>query len=192
MADDGRIPGVLKSPTPASMREHRIAALERRLATQQGEVRQRLEARLEALAVATQCDARTPRDATDMPAAPGPLAELAAAIADRSPATSYPQLDALGEFRALWSRLRADSQLRQSLQQDTEDSGPLNSVRLAHRTLVLMRGCSPGYTQHFLSYLDTLSWMEQFDGGNAAGAMEASRHAGAKLRTKRKPRKRSD
>ncbi len=197
MADDGHLPGQAVSVARHSMRSHRIAALERRIATQEGDVRQLLQARLDALVAGGPGDTRLAVDQatfadTAKPATPGPLDELAASIANRSPSTTYPELEALDGFRSLWSRLRADSQLRQSLQQDTEDSGPLNSGRLAHRALLLMRECSPGYTQHFLSYVDALSWMEQFDSSGASGTADATRHAGTKPRTKRKPRKRGD
>lgn len=192
MADDGHTPGQASSPTLHTMRDHRIATLERRITTQEGEVRQLLQARLDAFIADDPgdtrfADNRTPRGIK--PATPGPLGELAAAITGHSPSTTYPELEALDEFRSLWSKLRADSQLRQSLEQDTEDSGPLNSGRLVHRALMRMRECSPGYTQHFLSYLDALSWMEQFDVAGAAGMADAARNTGARPRTKRKPRK---
>src|SRR5690606_2908910 len=51
--------------------------------------------------------------------------------------------------------------LRQSQLQVPENAGPLNSSHLIHRSLLLMQERSPGYLQHFLSYIDTLSWMEQ-------------------------------
>lgn len=194
MADDGRIADAVKSPTAASMRDHRIAALQRRIAMQHGNVRQQLEARLQAL-IAT--DARRDLHAVDPtsradvaePEAIGPLGKLAATIADRSPCASYPELEALSEFRALWSTLRADVQLRQSLEQDTGDSGPLNSGRLVYRALAFMRDCSPDYTRHFLSYVDALSWMEPFDTAGTTGMPDTGRSAGTRPRVKRKPRK---
>ncbi|WP_045737942.1 DUF2894 domain-containing protein [Xanthomonas sp. MUS 060] len=75
--------------------------------------------------------------------------------------TSAPQLQTLEDARRLWDALRSRSQVRQSLQQAPTDAGPLNSGVLVHRALTLMRTLSPGYLQHFLSYVDTLSWLQQ-------------------------------
>ncbi|WP_045761937.1 DUF2894 domain-containing protein [Xanthomonas albilineans] len=114
----------------------------------------------------TQTSARTPQ--------PGPLGALLAqrsmlaadmlrtdAIASPLTPTPTPQLQALEDARQLWTELRSRSQLRQSLRQAPTDAGPLNSGVLVHRALTLMRTLSPGYLQHFLSYVDTLSWLQQ-------------------------------
>lgn len=84
-----------------------------------------------------------------------------------------PDLPALDEFRQLWSQVRTDSQLRQSLEQLPTDAGPLNSGTLVHRAMVLMREHSPGYLQHFMAYLDVLTGLEQLQHGGALEAAEA-------------------
>jgi Protein of unknown function (DUF2894) len=97
-------------------------------------------------------------------------------------------LEALGEFRKIWSELRTDSQVRQSLEQVPTDAGPLNSGSLVHRSLTLMRELSPGYLQQFLSYVDTLSWMEQMNDGGALMTKEGPRTGSARKRARAKPR----
>jgi Protein of unknown function (DUF2894) len=89
----------------------------------------------------------------------------------------YPELEMLDYFRGVWSRVRTQKQLRQSLAQVPGNAGPLNSSSLVHRSLSLMRELSPGYLQQFLSYVETLSWMEQINGGGASTDKEAPRAA---------------
>jgi len=102
-----------------------------------------------------------------------------------------PQLPAVEEARRLWTELRSRSQLRQSLQQAPADAGPLNSGVLVHRSLALMRTLSPGYLQHFLSYVDALSWLQQLHDGGALAKQQQSGSAVGKATTPRsKPRKR--
>ncbi len=103
----------------------------------------------------------------------GLLAELTDHIARNAPLArpSYPELDMLEGFREIWSLVDMGRQLRQSQAQVPESAGPLNSSHLVHQALALMQAASPGYLQRFLSYLDTLSWLEQMHnnpGQNAA------------------------
>ena len=108
-------------------------------------------------------------------------------------ARSFPseELPALIEFRKIWSKVRTDGQLRQSLEQAPSDAGPLNSGVLVHRSIMLMRELSPEYLRHFLSYIDTLSWMEQMHG---SGMLETavSPAAGGGQHARNKPRRRRD
>ncbi|WP_118183447.1 DUF2894 domain-containing protein [Paraburkholderia phosphatilytica] len=75
-----------------------------------------------------------------------------------------PDLPVLDFFRETWSKVSAEKQLRQALERVPGNAGPLNSNSLVHRSLALMRECSPGYLQQFLSYVDALAWMEQLAG----------------------------
>jgi len=107
----------------------------------------------------------------------GPLAELVAYISSHRvtekaqagqhqavlPADTYPELPAVDYFQKTWAHLRTRRQLRDSQEQVPDNAGPLNSSSLVHRSLSLMREVSPGYLQHFLSYVDAVSWMEQMD-----------------------------
>ncbi|NIK52301.1 DUF2894 domain-containing protein [Xanthomonas arboricola] len=100
-------------------------------------------------------------------------------------ATQFPELPALEDFRRTWTTVRTASQVRQSLQDAPKDAGPLNSSVLVHRCISLMRECSPGYLQHFLGYVDALSWLEQLHSGGALVSEDAAPVAPGKKRSKR-------
>ncbi|WP_017909861.1 DUF2894 domain-containing protein [Xanthomonas sp. SHU 199] len=133
-------------------------------------------------------EAPTATDAidTELPA-PSPLPTAATAAAR----LTAPQLPAVEDARRLWTELRSRSQLRQSLQPAPADAGPLNSGVLVHRALALMRTLSPGYLQHFLSFVDALSWLQQLQEAGALATPQKSGSAAGKPATPRsKPRKR--
>lgn len=150
-------------------------------------------------------DAATPADcptpaATPAAATRGPLAELAAylaypgapgedpdAIAAQARRDAYPDLPALDGLREIWSGLSADRQVRQSQEQVHKNAGPLNSNQLVHRALSLMRELSPGYLQQFVTYTETLAWMEQLTAAATPPAKEAAR-APARKSTRAKSR----
>ena len=152
-----------------AVRARFIDAMARRAAMQQGSAHALLEARVAALRAAHEA-AGAPTDTT-LPAQPqrGPLAALtdqltqyAAAQARHTSVGSGPaELQALPYFRATWSRLSAQRRLAQSLAQLPENAGPLNSHRLVHRALTLMRQLSPDYLQRFMAHVDVLMWLEQ-------------------------------
>ncbi len=128
--------------------------------------------------------------------APSTLAGLLAYLADPGPDApdgeptwnrdalglreAYPDVQMLEYFRAVWSRVSADRQVRQSQQQVHKNAGPLNSNQLVHRALSLMRELSPGYLQQFLSYTDALMWMEQIHAATAPAPKDAARGAAKK------------
>ncbi|PPT77534.1 hypothetical protein XaplCFBP3122_06100 [Xanthomonas arboricola pv. populi] len=105
--------------------------------------------------------------------------------------TQFPELPALEDFRRTWTTVRTASQVRQSLQDAPKDAGPLNSSVLVHRCISLMRECSPGYLQHFLGYVDALSWLEQLHSGGALANEDAAPVAPGKKRSKRPSTRRS-
>ncbi|OOG47064.1 DUF2894 domain-containing protein [Rhodanobacter sp. C01] len=192
------------------LRFHFIEALERRAAGYAGETRRILDDRLSTLigAYAADLDMAVSRvghvDSATPPRPParGALGGLIdhiahhpatrgdnSAVRDTMPQrTAFPALEALDEFRKIWSGVRTDSQARQSLEQVPANAGPLNSGSLVHRSLTLMRELSPGYLQQFLSYVDTLSWMEQMSGGGTSAAKEELRAVSARKRARSKPR----
>ncbi|PQV54414.1 Protein of unknown function (DUF2894) [Paraburkholderia sp. BL21I4N1] len=176
------------------IRFHFIDALARRAANHSGAARHILDAKLATLieayaadwqrAEASTAESATPTTvaAADEPARSA-LAGLTAHIVRHAPtegeqrvvahglpaAASYPELAALDHFREIWSKVRTEKQLRQSLEQVPGNAGPLNSSSLVHRSLSLMRELSPGYLKQFLAYVDALSWMEQMNGGAPSG-----------------------
>lgn len=176
------------------VRFHAMEALERRAATHAGEARDLLDARLSALLagyaeLADHAAAQPPR--AQNASEDGPLVTLVATMGSGH-APHFPELPMLGDFRQLWSRLRTESQLRQSLQPAPANAGPLNSSALAHRSIALMRESSSGYLQHFLGYLDALSWMEQLSGSSTLPVREAPAAAASRKRAKSRTRTRDE
>lgn len=115
--------------------------------------------------------------------APSGLAELVERLDAGSAALAhYPRLPALQAMRDTWQKMHADSRLRIALEQAPAEGGPLNSTVLVHRMLDVMRDLSPDYLRHFVTYADTLAWLDPL-----VEAPPAS--VGAKPR--RAPRKRS-
>lgn len=110
--------------------------------------------------------------------------------ANAMPPQPAQQLPALDDARRLWTELRSRSQLRQSLQQAPADAGPLNSGVLVHRALALMRTLSPGYLQHFLAYVDALSWLQQMHDDDVLATQQKPGADVGKKPTRGKPRKR--
>ena len=53
-----------------------------------------------------------------------------------------------------------------------------------------MGGLSPEYLQHFLSYVDTLSWLETLQDAGVLTGKETAPSGGAKPRAKPRARKR--
>ena len=171
------------------LRFHVIEALEQRAATHEGEVRGLLHARLSVLLddyAALVESAAMPPEVAAHTSDDGALGVLAQSMASRATG-NFPELPLLGDFRQLWSSLRTESQLRQSLQPAPANAGPLNSSALVHRSIALMRELSPGYLRHFLGYVDALSWMEQLQ---ADGAM--SKDAGKNTPVRKRSREKKD
>ncbi|CAB3760516.1 DUF2894 domain-containing protein [Paraburkholderia solisilvae] len=179
-----------------------IDALARRITTLQsdGELRRLLDARLAASISAYHGEIERKRNADAIEApAPQPgdaqrdtsLAALAASLKQR-PDRAQTLADLLQYFDAVWSKLSAGRQLRQSLAQVPGNAGPLNSSRLVHRALSLMNDLSPEYLQHFLSYVETLSALGEPGGGAQAPGVESVPRGknvkGAKQAVRRKPK----
>jgi hypothetical protein len=188
---------------------HYMAALRRRATDRNGDARRVLDSRLSDLIVAYADElARTtvqPPGAApvDTPAR-GMLGELADELAGRAASrngghaadddshrSALPELGMLVDFRRIWASVRSDSQVRRSLEDAPSNAGPLNSSRLVHRSLSLMRELSPGYLQQFLAYVDALSWLEQLNDGGVLAAQAPPQRDSGKPRT-RKPRKRRE
>lgn len=186
-----------------------IDALEQRAAGQRGEARRILDARLSRLLADYAGDlARAGADVGDAGGAVrsgdparGALAALveymasrasakggSAALPARHQAALPPEPEMLDYFRETWSRVRTETQLRQALDQVPRNAGPLNSSSLVHRSLSLMRELSPGYLRQFLSYVDTLSWLEEMTGGAAPAAREAPRTKSVRKEARSKAR----
>jgi hypothetical protein len=139
------------------------------------------------------CDPASSGACTPAYATRGPLAELVDYIAGQPPAHAderaagnvahgvggpVAELKTLRYFRSTWSRLSAHQRLTQSLAQVPTNAGPLNSQHLVHRALTLMRDASPEYLNRFISYVDTLLWLDQASGGGVLERKDVPRSDG--------------
>jgi hypothetical protein len=170
-----------------------LDAFARRAARHEGHVRSVLDERLAGLLAAYAADVeRRPSDTSARDTAVGPdaLAALNNYVASRTKPrdASWSELEMFDYFRNTWSRISTDVQLRQSRDQVPTNAGPLNSSSLVHRALSLMREQSPAYLQHFLAYVDALSWLEQMNAGDAPAPKETRRTTGAKKGAKSRAR----
>ena len=64
-------------------------------------------------------------------------------------------------YRESWIKQNSDRLVVQSVKNGPEDPGPLNSQMLVIHSLSTMRALSPDYLNRFVSYVDTLLWLEQ-------------------------------
>lgn len=185
-----------------AVRFHFIEALERRASEQTGAVRRVLDDKLSSLLDAYARDVTTAASgnrAITPSRERSPLGELVDRLARHATtrdvraksdtgtveADVLPPWDALDEFQQIWSQVRTQSQVRQSLEQAPTNAGPLNSSALVHRSIALMRDLSPGYLQQFLAYIDDLAWLEQL-GASSAPTLKEPPAPAAKKRTRRK------
>lgn len=120
--------------------------------------RGRIGALVHALA---QHGAQTPLPASQADGIPGGASGAPSSVPSAGTARPVPELATLRRFRGTWSRLSAEERLRQTLAQVPAQAGPLHSLHLAHRALVLMRDVSPQYLQRFVAHVDSLLWLEQ-------------------------------
>ena len=173
------------------VRFHVIEALARRAAAHEGEALRVIEARLAELVAAYReaIGKAEPAAATpDAGSHRSPLSALVDALGrpaaphtgEGTAPAAPPELKTLSRFRSTWARLSADQRLNRSLAKVPENAGPLNSHHLVHRSLTLMRELSPDYLQRFLSYVDTLQWLDQANGGAVFEVKDVARAEGEK------------
>ncbi len=136
-------------------------------------------------------DQGLPRPGSDSQVGAGPLAELLVYMSGLAPGKKIDD-KTLGEppeieyFQKTWERLSTGLRLQQARQQVPENAGPLNSTQLIHRALISMQEISPSYLQHFLSYVETLSWMEQLEASTSTSPAKTVAKAAASASPKPK------
>ncbi|QFU76669.1 DUF2894 domain-containing protein [Halioglobus maricola] len=95
------------------------------------------------------------------------LVDAASLQAEQTSATAQPprqeELRAARRFHSAMVRLNADKVVTDAIAEIPESCGPLNPQRLATRSLETMRDLSPHYLSRFVSYIDTLFWLEEAD-----------------------------
>ena len=64
-------------------------------------------------------------------------------------------------FRESQERRYAENVVRLAVKDGPDNPGPINPHMLAIRSLSMMQSLSPNYLKHFLSYIDTVFWLEQ-------------------------------
>lgn len=165
-----------------------LEALIRRAAGQPAAIRQALSAKISAAAEELAGSRPAETSGVAEPDTASPLTELLAYISDhaheptamlqptsenatvsrkirpkskKSPAG--PELKSVAIFRNEWSKLSTEQQLTQTLAQAPENAGPMNSQHLVLRSLERMRDIAPDYLQGFMSYIDTLIWLDHAD-----------------------------
>lgn len=165
-----------------------LEALIRRVAGQPAAIRQALSARISAAASELAGSQPAATSGVAEPDTASPLTELLAYISGhahepaamlqptsenatvsrkirpkskKSPAG--PELKSVAIFRNEWSKLSTEQQLTQTLAQAPENAGPMNSQHLVLRSLERMRDIAPDYLQGFMSYIDTLIWLDHAD-----------------------------
>ena len=158
------------------VRWHFLESLASRSLRYGGATREVLDARLEsALSQFTEGAVAQPKVSSGKGVSekisPSPFSELMHLLAQQASddsgdvskdgAAAPPELKALRHHRTSWSKLRVNQQLTQAIAQAPENAGPLNSTRLILQSLALMRELSPDYLNHFMTYAETLLWLEQ-------------------------------
>jgi len=112
-------------------------------------------------------------------AAPTAAAPTAGAPLAAAPAAGAPELKAVRDYRSTWSRLHMEQRLTLALAKVPANAGPLNTQRLLHQALAVMREQSPAYLQRFMVQVEALLWLEQVNHG---AAPEGKRSGGKKPR----------
>jgi hypothetical protein len=59
--------------------------------------------------------------------------------------------------------LHSNRVVTRAIQDRPDNPGPLNAQMLATRLLMALRRLSPVYLSRFISYIDTLLWLHQYD-----------------------------
>ena len=156
------------------IRFHYIQVLAARAGTYEGPVRRVLDAKLQVAVAALHASCAQAKTSTAEPDSAMPSASLGDlvrhmaghaldkpggyAVAHTTPRT---ELKSVQAFRNTWSKLSADKQVVQALEQAPKNAGPINSHVVALRSLALLRDVSPDYLNRFMTYVDTLMCLSQ-------------------------------
>lgn len=78
--------------------------------------------------------------------------------------TQLRELKTAHTVREALQQQHADNLVSRALLEAPESAGPLNPQKLALRSLAIMREHSPAYLGRFVSYVETVFWLEEVDG----------------------------
>ena len=83
------------------------------------------------------------------------------------------ELKSIKLFRESWAKLNSDQLVTRIIKEGPENPGPLNPEMLVIRSLATMRDLSPDYLNRFVSYIDTLLWLD--DAVKSSGAKQSKK-----------------
>lgn len=90
---------------------------------------------------------------------------------------SFDNLSTTRHFRQSLRKHHAQQRITRLIAERPENPGPLNAQALIIRSISTMRDLSPSYTDRFVSYMDTLLWLER-----AGSAAEQAKKKGDRRR----------
>ena len=191
-----------------ALRQRHIEALSRRAALHLGPVRSLLDEKLRALQAAAAAEAllhdtsSRPNPNPSPSSPPSPLAGLLAHIArhsaqadegealstgltglaglsgSRTASPGHRELRAVRDYRSTWSRLSVEQRVNQALARVPHNAGPLNTQRLVHQALTVLRDASPAYLHRLVMQVEALLWLEQMAQGAPGKAAKKKPGAG--------------
>ncbi|MEZ5507556.1 MAG: DUF2894 domain-containing protein [Gammaproteobacteria bacterium] len=77
------------------------------------------------------------------------------------------ELRAMRQFREAWAKRVLEKAVAHAMEEAPEDAGPLNAHRLVIQAVSKMQELSPSYLNRFVSYIDTLLWLERRSGAKS-------------------------
>lgn len=80
------------------------------------------------------------------------------------PADTPQILQSMQLFKQSQQQFSSEHLVQQAIADSPENPGPLNPHMLTIRSLTLMQELSPKYLERFVSYIDTVNWLEQNSG----------------------------
>lgn len=76
------------------------------------------------------------------------------------PAHHHPELKSVRRFRESLRRRQSEKAVARAVAERPENPGPLNPQMLMIRSLALLRDLSPAYVNRFVTYTESLLWLE--------------------------------
>jgi hypothetical protein len=95
-------------------------------------------------------------------------------------------LKASQTMRVHQQRRAAEKRIELAIAEGPESPGPLNPQMLAIKALTIMRDISPEYINRYVSYLDTLFWVEQLDTAANNKTDKKNNRLGSRAKSKKK------
>ncbi|HEX5393207.1 MAG TPA: DUF2894 domain-containing protein [Rhodocyclaceae bacterium] len=118
----------------------------------------------------------------------GAAGETGGAMGGSMGSNEQTELKSVRYFRDAWTKLNLNQVVTHSLATAPENAGPLNSHMLVLKAIELMRDTAPEYLSHFISYADTLLWLEQAMAAIPAKKQTIALEGEKKRKSRSKPR----